>query len=73
MRAVLKLFDHPPLIRSFNHGKETTLNFVSIIDLSVAENGGCFVAIFVTLKNQSRAVLHICFHDPLSAKYLTDT
>ena len=35
--------------------------------------GGCFIAIFVTLKNQSRVVLHIYFHDPLNAKYETDT
>ena len=53
--------------------RKITLNLCPKIDLSVARNGGCFIAIFVTLKDQSRTVLHIHFHNPLRDKYLADT
>ena len=59
---VLKLFDHPPLIRSFNHGKENNFElFVQKLIFLLREMADVLSSGYICY---TCCVLHIYFQDP---------
>ena len=59
---VLKLFDHPPLIRSFNHGKENNFELcVQKLIFLLREMADVLSSGYICY---TCCVLHIYFHDP---------